>query len=135
MRFYLIFIEKNHNQLKINQINLNIMNVVENITNIRREKGISQEFIANILHVDTAVISNIERGKRELKVCELEIIAKALDVDVLYLLTYPHIYVKKELNGKPEPAEAVLQIKLTGDKRDKVLKSIFGDANLEFLNE
>jgi transcriptional regulator with XRE-family HTH domain len=40
------------------------MNVVENIINIRREKGISQEFIANALHVDTAVVSNIERGKR-----------------------------------------------------------------------
>jgi transcriptional regulator with XRE-family HTH domain len=70
------------------------MNVVENIINIRREKGISQEFIANALHVDTAVVSNIERGKRELKVCELEIIAKALQVDVLYLLTYAHRKIK-----------------------------------------
>jgi hypothetical protein len=34
-----------------------------------------------------------------------------------------------------EPAETVLQIKLTGDKREKVLKLLFGDANLEFLNE
>ncbi|MDR0863758.1 MAG: helix-turn-helix domain-containing protein [Candidatus Symbiothrix sp.] len=111
------------------------MNVVENIINIRKEKGISQEFIANALHVDASVISNIERGKRELKVCELVIIAKALGVDVLYLLTYPHVYVKKELNGKSEPAEAILQIKLAGEKRDKILKLLFGEANLEFLNE
>ena len=108
------------------------MDVVKNILKIRREKGISQEFIANALQVDTAVISNIENGKRELKVSELEIIAKALKVDVLYLLTYPHIYIKKEKDHS-EPIEAVLQLKLTGDKREKVLKLIFGDNDLEFL--
>ncbi|MDR0231577.1 MAG: helix-turn-helix domain-containing protein [Dysgonamonadaceae bacterium] len=108
------------------------MDVVKNIFKIRREKGISQEFIANALQVDTAVISNIENGKRELKVSELEIIAKALKVDVLYLLTYPHVYVKKE-KGHSDPIETMLQLKLTGDKREKVLKLIFGDNNLEFL--
>ena len=111
------------------------MNVVENIIHIRREKGISQEFIANALHVDTAVISNIERGKRELKVCELEKIAKVLQVDVLYLLTYPHVYVKREPSGKQEPAETIVQIKLTGEKRETILKMLFGDRNLTFLNE
>ena len=110
------------------------MNVVENIINIRKEKGISQELIAFALHVDTAVVSNIERGKRELKVCELEIIAKALGVDVLYLLTYPHVYIKKEKDHS-EPVEAVLQLKLTGDKREKILKLIFGDNDLEFLGK
>ena len=111
------------------------MNVIRNIIEIRKEKGISQEFIADALHVDTSVISNIERGKRELKVCELEIIAKALQVDVLYLLTYPHVYMKREPSGKQEPAETIVQIKLTGEKRANVLKMLFGDRNLEFLNE
>jgi transcriptional regulator with XRE-family HTH domain len=109
------------------------MNVVENIINIRKEKGISQEFIANALHVDTSVISNIERGKRELKVCELVIIAKSLGVDVLYLLTYPHVYIKKEFKTDSEPAEAILQLKLKGENRDKVLKLLFGDKNFDFL--
>ena len=110
------------------------MNVVDNILKIRRKKFISQEFIANALGVDTSVVSNIENGKRELKVKELEIIASALNVDVLYLLTYPHVYVKKE-KGAPTPVEAVLQLKLTGEKRDKVLKLIFGDSDLKLLNE
>ena len=110
------------------------MNVVDNILKIRREKGISQEFIANALGVDTSVVSNIENGKRELKVKELEIIAKALGVDLLYLLTYPHVYVRKEI-GAPPPIEAVLQLKLTGEKRDEVLKLIFGESDLKLLNE
>ena len=111
-----------------------IMNVVENIVKIRREKGISQEFIANSLGVDTAVVSNIENGKRELKVKELEVISKALGVDTLYLLTYPHVYVRKERDNYT-PVETVLQLKLTGEKRDKILKLIFGDADLRILNE
>jgi len=60
---------------------------------------------------------------------------KALQVDVLYLLTYPHVYVKRDLSGKQEAAETIVQIKLTGEKRENVLKMIFGDRNLEFLSE
>ena len=68
------------------------------------------------------------------RISELEIIAKALKVDVLYLLTYPHIYVKKEKDHS-EPIEAILQLKLTGDKREKILRLIFGDNDLAFLDE
>ena len=110
-----------------------MMNVVDNIFKIRREKGISQEFIANALGIDTSVVSNIENGKRELKVKELEIIAKALAVDVLFLFTYPYIYIKAEQIDSA-PVETVLQIKLTGEKRDKVLKIIFGDMDLNIFN-
>lgn len=110
------------------------MNIVKNIKDIRTEKGISQEFIANALGVDTSVVSNIEKGKRELKVRELEIISKALEVDILYLLTYPHIYVKKD-SKESAPVEAVLQIKLKADKREQILKLVFGEHNLEILNK
>jgi transcriptional regulator with XRE-family HTH domain len=111
------------------------MNIVKNIIEIRKEKGISQEVIANALRLDTAVVSNIEKGKRELKVSELEIISRALEVDVLYLLTYPHIYVMKESGESLTPVEAILQIKLQADKKEQVLKLVFGENNLEILNK
>lgn len=82
-----------------------------------------------------SVVSNIENGKRELKVVELEIIANALKVDMLYLLTYPHVYVKKERTEHQEPIEAILQIKLQSDKKEQVLKLVFGENNLEILNK
>jgi transcriptional regulator with XRE-family HTH domain len=111
------------------------MDIVKNITRIRKEKGVSQEVIANALEVDTAVISNLEKGKRDLKVKELEIIANVLDVDVLYLFTYPHVYVKKESKNSSAPVEAILQIKLQADKKEQVLKLVFGENNLEILNK
>jgi transcriptional regulator with XRE-family HTH domain len=109
------------------------MNIVENIIKIRKEKSISQEVIALALNVDTSVVSNIENKKRELRTSELEKIAKVLDVDVLYLLTYPQIYVPKEPKKQPELPETILQIKLSGERQKKILTDIFGKANLEFL--
>ena len=110
------------------------MNVPKNIVAIRKEKGLNQSVIAEAMNADNAVVSNIEKGKRELKVSELEIIAKALGVDVLYLLTYPEVYEKKQ-ESKEEAVEAILQIKLQADKKDKILELIFGDSNLEILNK
>mgnify|MGYP000880648939 CR=1 FL=1 len=111
------------------------MDVVKNIKEIRLNKGIKQEVIADALNVDTAVISNIEKGKRELKVSELEKIANSLGEDVLYLFTYPKRFVEESIAIDKEPLEAVLQIKLRKDKRDQVLKIVFGDNNLEILSK
>ena len=34
-----------------------------------------------------------------------------------------------------EPVEAILQIKLQKDKKDQVLRLVFGDNNIEILNK
>ena len=54
------------------------MKIIENIKEIRINKGIPQKALADALSVDNAVISNIENGKRELKVAELENITNLL---------------------------------------------------------
>ena len=70
------------------------MKIIENIKEIRINKGIPQKALADALSVDNAVISNIENGKRELKVAELENIANCLGVEVIDLFTYPEKYAK-----------------------------------------
>jgi transcriptional regulator with XRE-family HTH domain len=110
------------------------MDVVKNIIEIRREKGINQELIAEALKIDVSAVSNIEKRKRELKVNELEKIASVLNVDVIYLLTYPEVFVRKG-DFRSDPIEATLQIKLQSDKKDQVLKLVFGENNLEILNK
>ena len=110
------------------------MDIVENILKIRKEKGITQEVVASALNVDTSVVSNIENKKRELRISELEKIANALAVDVLYLLTYPYIFVRKEPQPHSEQPETILQIKISGNKREKILAEIFGNKDLDFLN-
>lgn len=110
------------------------MEIFEAIKVIRLQKAINQQVIADALNLDVAVVSNIENGKRDLRVKELEIISKALGVSVIDLFTYPDKYVK--INQKDdEPIEAVLQIKLRKEKKDQVLKLVFGENDIEILNK
>ena len=50
------------------------------------------------------------------------------------LITYPEIFIKTT-EKEEDPVEAVLQIKLRKDKKDQVLKLVFGDNNIEILNK
>lgn len=109
------------------------MDIAKNIREIRLQKSINQKDIADALHVDDAVVSNIERGKRELKVSELEIISNVLGVSVVDLITYPKKYVESDMVND-EPMEAILQVRLRKDKKDQVLKLVFGENNIEILN-
>ncbi len=107
------------------------MNVVDNIFEIMLQKGIKQQILADVLNCHNSVISNLKTGKRELKVRELEIIANLLNLRPIDLFTYPDVYVKAD--GTDGPIEAVIQIKLRNNKKEQVLRMIFGDSNLELL--
>lgn len=110
------------------------MDVNKNIKEIRVQKGLNQQVIADALDADIAVVSRIESGTRPLKVPELEKIANALGVSVIDLITYPKKYIEKDASQE-EPMEAILQIKLSKDKKDQVLRLVFGDNNIEILNK
>ena len=110
------------------------MDIAKNIREIRLQKSINQQVIADALGLDVAVVSNIEQGKRDLKFKDLEKISNALGMSVIDLITFPDKYIKAE-SIKEEPIEAILQIKLKKDKKDQVLKLVFGDNNIEILNK
>lgn len=110
------------------------MKIHESIREIRQKKSINQQEIAYALNVDVAVVSNIEKGKRDLRVRELEIISNVLGISVVDLFTYPEKYVKIS-QGEKEDVEAVLQIKLNKEKKDQVFKLVFGDNIIEILNK
>ena len=109
------------------------MNAIDNIKKIRLEKGIPQKKIADALNLDNAVISNIENGKRELKFRGLGFMAICLEVSFLDLFTYPDKYVP--LKNIDDEIAATLTIQLKREKKDQVLKLVFGDNNLEILNK
>ena len=114
--------------------NFTYMEIYEAIREIRLQKSINQQLIADALNLDVAVVSNIEKGKRDLRVKELEKISNVLGMSVIDLFTYPDKYVKLSQNDDDQ-VEAVLQIKLRKDKKDQVLKLVFGENNIEILNK
>ena len=109
--------------------------ILENIKKIRNEKGISQEYIATSLKIEQSSYGLIENGKRKLRYDTLLQIAIALEMNVIDIITFPEKWSPISSSTKSEPIEAILQIKLQSDKKDQVLKLIFGSNNLEILNK
>ncbi len=98
------------------------MNVLKNIKDIRLEKSINQDVIADALGIDTSAVSNIENGKRELRVSELDKIANCLGVDLLYLFTYPEKYVN--IKSLKEPERISVTFEVSPDKREHLLRLV-----------
>lgn len=109
------------------------MNIHDNIREIRTQKGLTQSVISDALHCDLSVVSNMELGKREIKCSELEIIANALGVSVVDLVTWPVKYIPAHSAG--DAIRTVLQIELTKDKQDQVLNIVLGEEAARKLKE
>lgn len=109
------------------------MDVIENIKLIRTQNGINQNILADALSVDVSVISNIEKGKRQLKVVELDIIAKCLNVSVIDLFTYPQKYVDSNIYSQHNKVSVTFEV--SPSERDQLLKIVTGTDNLGILNK
>lgn len=107
--------------------------IVSNILKLLKDKDISQAELSRRTEIDPSTISKIISGETQLKVNALSKISMAIDVPVVDIITYPEKYARMG-TADPEPVEAILQIRLKKDKKDQVLKLVFGDNNIEILN-
>ncbi|WP_293717132.1 helix-turn-helix transcriptional regulator [uncultured Parabacteroides sp.] len=105
--------------------------ILRNIDAIRRNKGYSQEYLASQIGIKQAGFSLIMSGERELKYNTLLQIANALQESVIDIIAYPEKYILSRDNNIS--TETVLQIKLDNDKKEQVLKIVFGDEGAELL--
>ena len=98
---------------------------------IEKHRYNSQEYLASQIGLKQAGLSLIMSGERELKYNTLLQIANALQESVIDIIAYPDKYVlSKESNIS---TETVLQIKLDNDKKEQVLKIVFGEEAAELL--
>ena len=84
--------------------------------------------------ITSSQFSKVLKMKVKLSVVQLSKLAQSLSMSEIVVITYPDRYVKVQ-DSEAEPVEAVLQIKLKKDKKDQVLKLVFGDNNIEILNK
>ena len=105
--------------------------ILRNIDAIRRNKGYSQEYLASQIGIKQAGLSLIMSGERELKYNTLLQIANALQESVIDIIAYPEKYVLSRDNNIS--TETVLQIKLDNEKKEQVLKIVFGNEGAELL--
>ena len=108
--------------------------ILNNVLKILNSRNLKQAALAEPLNITEGNVSKLINGKTKLTYNALSEIATFLSMNVIDIITYPDRYVKVETSD-PEPVEAVLQIKLKKDKKDQVLKLVFGENNIEILNK
>jgi len=110
-------------------------NVLENIKNIRELRGYSQDYLAELMGVTQSAYARFERGATKTDLKTISLFAQTMEMNIIDIITYPDKYINsKEVDTQSissEP-EVVLQIKITGDKRDEMLRTVFGNKDLEF---
>lgn len=108
--------------------------IIAKIIQIRSSQGLTKRSVAQLMGINEASYGRIESGKIALSYSDLAKIASIFNMSVIDVITYPDVYVKSGASQE-EPVEAILQIKLKKDKKDQVLKLVFGDNNIEILNK
>lgn len=108
--------------------------IIENLRKIKNERNLTQAAIASYAQLDESQMSRIMSGKLNLSLENLEDIATGLGMSPIDIITYPDVFISKS-SLHDEDLEAVIMVKLKESKKRFILKSIFGDENLELLNE
>lgn len=106
----------------------------ESIQNLMKDKGLNKSSMAQIAETDAGQFGRILKGQGNFTLAHLENFANYFGLRAIDLFTYPDIYIAPERKDR-EPSEVLLQIRLTKEKKDQVLKLVFGDNNIEILNK
>lgn len=106
--------------------------ILANIIAIRNKRGFSQDYMASKIGLKQSGYGLIERGERRLQVSTLIQIALTFEMHLVDVILYPNQF---STTGTDEDVKATLTVELKKDKKDQVLRLVFGDNNLEILNK
>jgi len=65
-----------------------MLNIGDKIRNVRRHKGLSQEYVAEYLNISQVALSSIENNKSKLSVNRLEQLSNLFQMNINDVLTY-----------------------------------------------
>ena len=108
--------------------------VVENLRKIIASRDLKQATVGEYADISESQFSRVLNGGVQLSLNQLAKIASGLGMNVIDIITYPEVYVSKD-EVEEDSSEVLLQIKLRKDKKDQVLKLVFGDNDIEILNK
>lgn len=108
--------------------------ILGNVKKILKDRNIKQAVAAAWIDVDPSQFSKILKGTVLLSIRQLADFARGVELREIDIITYPARYKAPE-EGEDGPAEVLLQMRLTKEKKDQVLKLVFGENNIEILNK
>lgn len=77
------------------------------IRSLRRERGLSQEALADLAHIDRSYMSSVERGLRNISILNVGRIATALDVPLRDLLGPREVVRPVAVSARPPLRQTV----------------------------
>lgn len=103
---------------------------------IRELAGLSQGEMADKINKSQSAYARIELGNTKIDFDTLHDFAKAFNMSDIDVITYPEKWAPiGSSQSDDEGAKVTLQIELKKEKKDQVMKLIFGDNNIEILNK
>lgn len=103
--------------------------ILENLRKIMIDKKLTQLALAEMMGTSESGVSKILSGQATLTIDHLANLASELSLPMTEFL------LDASAPPSQEPIEAILQIKLKKEKKDQVLKLVFGENNIEILNK
>lgn len=107
--------------------------VIEHIRKIINDKGLTQAAVAEYAGTTPSQFSKIMNGEVQISLWQVSNIATSLNMELIDVFTYPDKYVLA--NSADDEIKASLTIQLKKEKKDQVLRLIFGENDLEILNK
>ncbi|ATR92762.1 helix-turn-helix domain-containing protein [Porphyromonas gingivalis] len=104
----------------------------DNIKTLIAVRKVKQESVAQAAGIKQSYMSEILSKKKELHYEKLLLIAKFFDIDIIDLITYPKVYVPRAEDDIP--VEAIIQLKVSSDKRDRLLQLVLGEEAVEVIS-
>lgn len=108
--------------------------VVENLRKIIASRNLKQATVGEYADISESQFSRVLSGNVQLSLNQLAKIASRLNMREIDIITYPDVYVSKEKKEEDGP-EVLLQLKLKKDKKDQVMRLVFGESVVEILNK
>lgn len=102
--------------------------IVNNLRKIMNDRNLKQATIAEYAGTTPSQFSKILSGQVQLSLGQLSNIANGLSLREIDIFTYPKVYVEADERNGTENMDAVLQIRLSAEKRDKVLGIVLGES-------
>ena len=109
--------------------------ILENVRIFREKANLSEDETAERMNITQSKYARFERGATKTDLETLLSFCKIVNKSLIEIITYPDTYINiSDISAFKEEERVSLTIELKKDKKDQVLKLIFGDNNLEIFN-
>lgn len=110
--------------------------ILNNIRIFREKANLSQDQLAEKMNISQPKYARFERGATKTDLETLILFCNTLGVTLMDIITYPNQYVNiDDIPNLQKEETVLLSIEIKKDKKDQILKLVFGDNNLEILNK